>query len=102
MTLPPTPRRYSEEIFSQHSRRHSNDTGSEISDEEHLPDDHLQSHHLSPKRKKKGEILASPIHRKITPTGITSKDVENDEEQNIVEEQVHAKFSFSIFGNLLL
>lgn len=62
--------RYSEEIFSQHSRRHSNDTGSELSDQEALPDEKPNSRQSTPKRKNKSEILASPTHRKITPTSI--------------------------------
>lgn len=63
--------RYSEDIFSQHSRRHSNDTGSELSDQEQLPYERSAVlHQGSPKRKKKGDILASPIHKKLTPTSI--------------------------------
>lgn len=58
--------RYSEEVFSQHSRRHSNDTNSDLSDTEIYPDDYSNL-----KRKSKaGEILASPTHRKITPTNL--------------------------------
>lgn len=57
-------RRYSEEVFSQHSRRHSNDTNSDLSDGEIFsPDERRKS--------KAGEILASPTHRKITPTNIS-------------------------------
>lgn len=68
--------RYSEEIFSQHSRRHSNDSTSELSDQEPLPDDRRCSlpnspKHDTPRRKStKPDIWSSPTHRKITPTSI--------------------------------
>lgn len=58
-------KQYSEEVFSQQSRRHSNDSGSDVSDQENLPVEG------SPVKKvKKDEIFASPTHRKITPTTI--------------------------------
>lgn len=66
--------RYSEEVFSQHSRRHSNESGSELSDQEHLMEDQDQVPHIqstiSPKRKSSKDLLMSPTHRKITPTSI--------------------------------
>lgn len=62
--------RYSEEVFSQHSRRFSNDTNSDLSDNEmFLPDDIMP---IVRRRSKAGEILASPTHRKITPTNISA------------------------------
>lgn len=62
--------RYSEEVFSQHSRRHSNESGSELSDQEQLMEDQVSNTQpISPKRKSK-DLLASPTHRKITPTSI--------------------------------
>lgn len=61
--------RYSEEVFSQHSRRHSNDTNSDLSDGEiFLPEDNASPRNR--RKSKAGEILASPTHRKITPTNI--------------------------------
>lgn len=60
--------RYSEEVFSQHSRRHSNDTNSDLSDAEVFADDYIPSN--MKRRSKAGEILASPTHRKITPTNL--------------------------------
>lgn len=61
--------RYSEEVFSQHSRRHSNDTNSDLSDGEiFLPDETAAAMR---RKSKAGEILASPTHRKITPTNIS-------------------------------
>lgn len=62
-------KQYSEEVFSQQSRRHSNDTGSELSDQENNPTEGFHSQQASPKRKK-DELYASPTHRKITPTNI--------------------------------
>lgn len=57
-------------MFSQHSRRLSNDTNSDLSDNEmFMPED------MAPvvrRRSKAGDILASPTHRKITPTNISA------------------------------
>lgn len=63
--------RYSEEVFSQHSRRHSNNTNSDLSDDElFLPDDNKSG--FVRRSSKTGDILASPTHRKLTPTNIRS------------------------------
>lgn len=63
---------FSEEVFSQHSRRHSNDTNSDLSDDElFLPDETKGSGSIR-RTSKTGEILASPTHRKLTPTHIKS------------------------------
>lgn len=63
--------RYSEDVFSQHSRRHSNDTNSDLSDDEiFLPDEGKSGVVRRPS--KTGDILASPTHRKLTPTNIRS------------------------------
>lgn len=63
--------RYSEEVFSQHSRRHSNNTNSDLSDDElFLPDDNKSGGIR--RSSKTGDILASPTHRKLTPTHIRS------------------------------
>lgn len=62
-------------MFSQHSRRHSNDTNSDLSDDEiFLPDEAKLSMGSGGIRRtsKTGEILASPTHRKLTPTHIKS------------------------------
>lgn len=56
-------------MFSQHSRRHSNDTNSDLSDDEiFLPDEAKCNRRTS----KTGDILASPTHRKLTPTHFRS------------------------------
>lgn len=72
------PRRYSEEIFSQHSRRHSNDSGSELSEHDALPNDAIPSKQATPRRRTstKADIWSSPTHRKITPTNIDPTAVE--------------------------
>lgn len=59
-------------MFSQHSRRHSNNTNSnsDLSDDElFLPDDNNKS---ASARRSSQHILASPTHRKLTPTHIRS------------------------------
>lgn len=68
------PFRYSEEVFSQHSRRHSNDTNSDLSDDEIflLDETKLSGSGGIRRTSKTGEILASPTHRKLTPTHIKS------------------------------
>lgn len=58
-------------MFSQHSRRHSNDTNSDLSDDEiFLPDETKTG--VVRRTSKTGDILASPTHRKLTPTNIRS------------------------------
>lgn len=63
--------RYSEEVFSQHSRRHSNDTNSDLSDDEIFQLEDSKNGGIR-RASKTGEILASPTHRKLTPTHIRS------------------------------
>lgn len=63
--------RYSEEVFSQHSRRHSHDTNSDLSDDEMFLLDESKTGGIR-RTSKTGEILASPTHRKLTPTHIRS------------------------------
>uniref|UniRef100_A0A182JZR6 Pericentrin/AKAP-450 centrosomal targeting domain-containing protein n=1 Tax=Anopheles christyi TaxID=43041 RepID=A0A182JZR6_9DIPT len=87
-------KQYSEEVFSQQSRRLSNDdTASEISGAEEFPEENggYQSKHTSPRRKHKEGIYLSPTHRKITPTTIDATDASADEVLvvEIVEEQEH-------------
>lgn len=82
-------KQYSEEVFSMHSRRVSNDTVSDISDQEEFPEENggYQSKHTSPKRKLKEEIYLSPTHHKITPTTIdTAGEGSADEVMELVTE----------------
>lgn len=58
-------------MFSQHSRRHSNDTNSDLSDDEIFLPDETKVGSIR-RTSKTGEILASPTHRKLTPTHIRS------------------------------
>uniref|UniRef100_A0A182SC54 Pericentrin/AKAP-450 centrosomal targeting domain-containing protein n=1 Tax=Anopheles maculatus TaxID=74869 RepID=A0A182SC54_9DIPT len=87
-------KQYSEEVFSQQSRRLSNDdTASEISGAEEFPEENggYQSKHTSPRRKHKEGIYLSPTHRKITPTTIDATDASADEVLvvEIIEEKEH-------------
>ncbi|XP_053660325.1 pericentrin-like [Anopheles marshallii] len=87
-------KQYSEEVFSQQSRRVSNDdTASEISGAEEFPEENggYQSKHTSPRRKHKEGIYLSPTHRKITPTTIDATDASADEVLvvEIIEEKEH-------------
>ncbi|XP_058065530.1 A-kinase anchor protein 9 [Anopheles bellator] len=89
---------YSEEVFSQQSRRLSNDdTASEISGAEEFPEENggYQSKHTSPRRKHKDDIFLSPTHRKITPTTIDAADAGGEEVLvvEIVEEPEHRHLS---------
>uniref|UniRef100_A0A1I8JT53 Pericentrin/AKAP-450 centrosomal targeting domain-containing protein n=1 Tax=Anopheles arabiensis TaxID=7173 RepID=A0A1I8JT53_ANOAR len=91
-------KQYSEEVFSQQSRRLSNDdTASEISGAEEFPEENggYQSKHTSPRRKHKEGIYLSPTHRKITPTTIDATDASADEVLvvEIIEEQEHRHLS---------
>lgn len=65
--------RYSEDVFSQHSRRHSNDTNSDLSDDEMFLPDETKAGCIR-RTSKTGEILASPTHRKLTPTNVRSTE----------------------------
>lgn len=58
-------------MFSQHSRRHSNDTNSDLSDDEIFLPDEAKIGDIR-RASKTGEILLSPTHRKLTPTNIRS------------------------------
>ncbi|XP_059608935.1 pericentrin isoform X2 [Phlebotomus argentipes] len=58
-------KQYSEEIFSQHSQRHTDDTNSDLSDQDVLP---TEPQSLN---KFKEDLYSSPTHRKITPTSIS-------------------------------
>ncbi|XP_049296882.1 A-kinase anchor protein 9 isoform X2 [Anopheles funestus] len=87
-------KQYSEEVFSQQSRRVSNDdTASEISGAEEFPEENggYQSKHTSPRRKHKEGIYLSPTHRKITPTTIDATDASADEVLvvEIIEDKEH-------------
>lgn len=85
--------RYSEEVFSQHSRRHSNESSSELSDQEQLLEDNIATiQQGSPKRKSK-ELLASPTHRKITPTSIG--DLLSPLRRIDIRNEDQVKFSFN-------
>lgn len=69
---------YSEEIFSQQSRRHSNETNSSATDQEDdLSDgENLSakySSHSSPRHKSKNVIYSNTTHLKLTPTEIDEK-----------------------------
>ncbi|XP_062558955.1 centromere-associated protein E isoform X2 [Armigeres subalbatus] len=81
-------KQYSEKVFSQHSRQMSNDTASDISDQEEFPEENggYHSKHTSPKRKVKEDIYLSPTHRKITPTTIDTTESSADEVMEIVME----------------
>lgn len=66
-------KQYSEDVFSQQSRRHSTaDTGSDISDQENLPEEKpVSSKPSTPKHK--AALYMSPTHRKLTPTTLEGK-----------------------------
>uniref|UniRef100_A0A336KVR5 CSON000948 protein n=1 Tax=Culicoides sonorensis TaxID=179676 RepID=A0A336KVR5_CULSO len=70
-------KQFSEDVFSQHSRRHSAaDTGSDISDQENLPEEKVASKPSTPKHKS-SLYFTSPTHRKITPTSLEAKGSKN-------------------------
>lgn len=66
-------KQFSEDVFSQHSRRHSAaDTGSDISDQENLPEEKASSSKpCTPKHK--AALYTSPTHRKLTPTSLEKR-----------------------------
>lgn len=69
-------KQFSEDVFSQQSRRHSAaDTGSDISDQENLPEEKPSSKPCTPKHK--SALYTSPTHRKMTPTSLEEKTSKN-------------------------
>lgn len=69
-------KQFSEDVFSQQSRRHSAaDTGSDISDQENLPEEKAVS--SKPSTPKHKSLYTSPTHRKMTPTSLEAKSSKN-------------------------
>ncbi|XP_055703876.1 pericentrin isoform X3 [Phlebotomus papatasi] len=70
-------KQYSEEIFSQHSQRHTDDTNSDLSDQDLLPVEPL------PLNKFKEDLYSSPTHRKLTPTSIGGSPKKSPEDPDV-------------------
>ncbi|XP_032599457.1 nuclear mitotic apparatus protein 1 isoform X3 [Drosophila grimshawi] len=62
-------KQFSDDVFSHKSQHVSGDTSSECSEVEQLPDE-LASKESSPRKRKRAELLLSPSHREITPSGL--------------------------------
>ena len=59
-------KQYSEDVFSQQSKKMAGDNSTDVSDKEEFPEENGgYTKHDSPKKR---EIFASPTHQKITPT----------------------------------
>ncbi|XP_058833017.1 pericentrin isoform X2 [Topomyia yanbarensis] len=102
-------KQYTEEVISQHSRRLSDDTASDISDHEEFPAENggYQSKQTSPKRKLKELIYLSPTHRKITPTTIDTTEGSTDEMMEVTTElakelQLDCDSARAIYQNKIL
>lgn len=91
-------KQYSEEVFSQHSRRHSVDTtGSDVSDQENLPDENAPTPPSGTPKKHKTALLSSPTHRKITPTSMSPskrviKTTQRSASAEVAEDKVYPVF----------
>ncbi|XP_055533629.1 A-kinase anchor protein 9 isoform X3 [Wyeomyia smithii] len=81
-------KQFSEEVISQNSRRLTNESASDISDQEEFPEENggYQTKPNSPKRKIKELIYLSPTHRKITPTTIDTTEGSADEVMEVTTE----------------
>ncbi|XP_053688729.1 A-kinase anchor protein 9 isoform X2 [Sabethes cyaneus] len=82
-------KQFSEEVISQNSRRLSNETASDTSDQEEFPEEnggYQAKTNKSPKRNLKELIYLSPTHRKITPTTIDTTEGSADEVMEITTE----------------
>ncbi|GAB0099973.1 pericentrin [Sergentomyia squamirostris] len=84
-------KQYSEEIFSQHSQRHTDDTNSDFSDQDLLPAEPLSS-----MNKFKDELYSSPTHRKITPTSIDGSPRKSTEDPEVTLSNLRSHYERKI------
>ncbi|XP_033149659.1 rootletin isoform X7 [Drosophila busckii] len=71
-------KQYSDEIFSHKSQQLGGDSSSECSEAEQLPLE-LPSKDSTPRKRKRAELLLSPSHRQLTPSGVDASKQCKDE-----------------------
>ncbi|XP_030571697.1 golgin subfamily A member 4 isoform X2 [Drosophila novamexicana] len=64
-------KQFSDDVFSHKSQHLAGDSSSECSEVEQLPEE-AASKEPSPRKRKRAELLLSPSHRQITPSGLDS------------------------------
>lgn len=65
-------KQFSDDVFSHKSQRLGGDSSSECSEVDPLPEEISPLKEPSPRKRKRAELLLSPSHRQITPSGLDS------------------------------
>lgn len=77
-------KQFSDEVFSHKSQHLGGDSSSECSEVDQLPEE-TPSKDASPRKRKRAELLLSPSHRQITPSGLDPQEAkDNVSKQSIV------------------
>ncbi|XP_023178118.2 pericentrin isoform X3 [Drosophila hydei] len=82
-------KQFSDDVISHRSQHQAGDSSSECSEVDQLPDE-MASKDSSPRKRKRAELLLSPSHRQITPSGIDSKETK----ENISQEMADLKIFY--------
>ncbi|KAM8709389.1 hypothetical protein ACLKA7_016230 [Drosophila subpalustris] len=75
-------KQFSDDVFSHKSQHLGGDSSSECSEIEQLPEE-VASKEPSPRKRKRAELLLSPSHRQITPSGIESLGDKKEAKDNM-------------------
>ncbi|XP_062136620.1 pericentrin isoform X6 [Drosophila sulfurigaster albostrigata] len=70
-------KQFSDDVFSHKSQHLGGDSSSECSEVEQLPEE-VASKEPSPRKRKRAELLLSPSHRQLTPSGVESLETAKD------------------------
>ncbi|XP_060659558.1 golgin subfamily A member 4 isoform X6 [Drosophila nasuta] len=70
-------KQFSDDVFSHKSQHLGGDSSSECSEVEQLPEG-VASKEPSPRKRKRAELLLSPSHRQLTPSGVESLEIAKD------------------------
>jgi len=73
-------KQFSDDVFSHKSQHLGGDSSSECSEIEQLPEEVKEP---SPRKRKRAELLLSPSHRQITPSGVESLGDKKDAKDNV-------------------
>ncbi|XP_017862905.1 PREDICTED: nuclear mitotic apparatus protein 1 isoform X9 [Drosophila arizonae] len=77
-------KQFSDEVFSHKSQHLGGDSSSECSEVDQLPEE-TASKDSSPRKRKRAELLLSPSHRQITPSGLDPKEPKDSVSQQVAD-----------------
>ncbi|KRG06768.1 pericentrin isoform X7 [Drosophila mojavensis] len=77
-------KQFSDEVFSHKSQHLGGDSSSECSEVDQLPEE-TASKDSSPRKRKRAELLLSPSHRQITPSGLDPKEPKDNVSQQVAD-----------------